>query len=172
MPYNFLQQPTPQWGLAQQANNFMSQQAQLPYMMNLPLYGSMNLQSSRNILDRLRGVVPQDVVNQVQQRAAERGIATGMGSGANTNSAFLRALGLTSLGLQQGAEQEFTGAAARTAMPEIWNPLSLYVPERTSRQELLAAKEGSGAYGWTGTQSSPWGGFSELQKKQATGSWW
>jgi hypothetical protein len=156
MPYNFLQQPAPQWGLAHQANQFMSQQAQLPYMMNLPLYGSMNLQSSRNILDRLKGVVPQDVVNQVQQRAAERGIATGMGPGANTNSAFLRALGLTSLGLQQGAEQEFTGAAARTPVPEIWNPLAMYVPERKAYSELQATQPD--AFTWRAPKEQPWWG--------------
>ena len=47
----------------------------------------------------LSGQVPDDVVNQILQRAAERGIATGSPGSPNANAAYLRALGLTSLDL-------------------------------------------------------------------------
>ena len=118
----------------------MSGQANLALSRGLPQYGRLASQSSQNILGLLRGQVPEDVTQQIQQRGAERGVAMGSPGSPNANAAWLRALGLTSLGLQQQGEQNLTGAVARTPIPELWNPLSLYVPERTALNELQATQ--------------------------------
>jgi hypothetical protein len=132
--------PFPEYGLAGQANQFMSGQANLALSRGLPGAGGLMRQSSQNILGLLRGQVPEDVTQQIQQRGAERGVAMGSPGSPNANAAWLRALGLTSLGLQQQGEQNLTGAVQRTPIPEIWNPLSLYVPERTALAELQATQ--------------------------------
>ncbi len=131
----------PYMKLAQQANQFMTQQAAAPFISNLPDYQGMVGQRSTNIGSQLRGEVPQDVQRLLSQAGAERGVATGMGAGSpNANAAWLRALGLTSIGQQQLGQQGLTQAIADTPIPEIWNPMSLYVPERIAQLELAAAK--------------------------------
>lgn len=135
---------TPQFGLAGQTNSFMSGQAALPYRMNLPGYGANLQQATQNTGNLLRGQVPLDVLQQIQTAGAERGVATGSAGSPNANAAWLRALGLTSLGLQQQGQQNFSQQIADTPVPEIWNPMSLYVPQVLAQQELDAAIAGTG----------------------------
>lgn len=158
MPYPF-SAPTPQWGLANQANQFMNMQARTGLQQNLPLYGPLALQSSRNIQNWQQGQVPQDVQDMLRQRAAEYGQK--IGSPGITNTAWLRALGLTSLGLQQQAEGFLTQAMQRTPVPELWNPMALYVPERKAYAELQAAKKPEPQNSLTHTIGTPgmWTGF-------------
>ena len=105
----------------------------------------MREQQSMNIGAQLRGEVPQDVRNLISQAGAERGVMGGQAAGSpNANAAWLRALGLTSIGQQQAGTAGLTTAIQQTPIPEIWNPMSLYVPERLAQQELEAAQ--SGAY--------------------------
>lgn len=134
--------PQPQFGLGAAANQFMTRQARMPYIANLPDYQNLVAQRSRFAGQLLRGQVPTDVVQQLQQRGAERGIAIGSPGSANATAAWLRALGLTSLGLQQEGSRQLSQSIADTPVPELWNPLSLYVPELLSRQELQAAEFG------------------------------
>src|SRR5512133_3268237 len=56
--------------------------------------------SSANISSALGGQLPADVLAQLAQGAAERGVGTGQPGGDQVNSAYLRALGLNSLKLQ------------------------------------------------------------------------
>ena len=168
MPYPF-SPPTVNYGLANQANAFMQQQARMPYAFNLPNYGGMLSQRSKNIGGLLQGQVPTDVVEQIQQRGAERGVATGMSGGPNGNAAWLRALGLTSLGLQQQGSQQFTQAIADTPVSPLFNPLSQFIPQENAYAELQAARPPTT---FSGTQYSPWGGFSEIQNLQSMGRWW
>ena len=161
--------PQVNYGMANQANTFMQQQARLPYAFNLPNYGGMLGQRSKNIGGLLKGEVPTDVLQQIQQSGAERGVATGMPGSPNANASWLRALGLTSLGLQQQGSKEFSQAIADTPVFPLWSPLSSFVPQESAYAELQTAKPRTP---WSGTQTSPWGGFSEGQNLQATGSWW
>jgi len=147
----------------------MQQQARLPYQFNLPNYGAMTGQRSKNTLGLLSGQVPTDVLQQIQQRGAERGVATGMPGGPNANAAWLRALGLTSLGLQQQGSQQLSQSIQDTPVAPVFNPLSQFIPQENAYAELQAAKPPAT---WSGTQSSPYGGFSELQNLQAMGKWW
>ena len=55
-----------------------------------------------NITALTSGQVPGDVIEQLQQQGAEENAVTGAGS----NAAYLKALGLTSLGLDQTGQQD------------------------------------------------------------------
>ena len=107
--------------LAGQTNAFNTQQAINPYIANLPGYSQMVAQSSGNIGSLLQGQIPPDVLNLLSQQGAERGIATGLAGSPNANAATMRALGLTSLGLQQQGEGELTNAIGRTPVPQLFN---------------------------------------------------
>lgn len=64
-----------------------------------------------NIGQELAGQVPQDVLTQLTNYGAERGITTGLSGSPNANAAVMRALGLTSLGLMgQGGKDLSTYA--------------------------------------------------------------
>ena len=126
-------------GLSTGVNTTIANNAALPYGLNLPGYQSMLGQSSGNILSLLKGQVPQDVANQIAQMAAERGVATGSIGSPNANTALLRSLGLTSLGLQQQGESELTGAIGRTPTGQQFNPASFLVsPGDTQASQYLA----------------------------------
>lgn len=143
--------PQVQFGLANQANQFMTQQAQLPFLRGLPGYASMLGQRSANTGSLLRGEVPQDVLEQLQQRGAERGVAMGSPGSPNANASWLRALGITSLGLQQQGSQQLSQGIADVPVPALWNPLELYTAQLKAQQELQQANAGAGGGG-----VSPW----------------
>lgn len=134
--------PAVDYGTAADINKFMTGQANAPFISNLPNYQQMVAQSSGNTLSNLKGEIPPDVLALIQQQAAERGVATGSPGSPNSNAAYLRALGLTSLQLQNQGEQNLTGAINRTPVPQLFNPASLYVPQTLAAQELNAAKAG------------------------------
>lgn len=76
----------------------------------VPGYEDMAAQSAKNIGSMLRGEVPADVLYNLGQGAAERGITRG---GGFSNADYLRSLGLTSLGLMGEGEKGLTGALQR-----------------------------------------------------------
>lgn len=126
-------------------NQFMTGQAQMPYLANLPNYAEMLGQQTGNTLSQLKGEVPQDVVTQLQQRGAERGVATGSPGSPNSNAAYLRALGLTSLDIQKQGAANLHQNIADTPVSPLWNPASLFVPEHMAGLELGAASAGLGS---------------------------
>ena len=131
--------------LASQANDFMTGQAIKPLITNLPQYATNVGQRSLNTNQMLKGQLPDDVIRQISQQAAERGIATGSPGSSNSNAAYLRSLGLNSLQMMGQGSQELTRSIADTPIPQIWNPLSLQVPQMLARSELDAARTGRGA---------------------------
>jgi hypothetical protein len=69
-----------------------------------------------NISNELAGKVPQDVIDLLSQHSAEIGAGRGMGPMApSTNAAYLRALGLTSLGEKQRGAADLN--SLMTAVP-------------------------------------------------------
>jgi hypothetical protein len=68
----------------------------------LPGYGADLATVGQNISSDLAGTVSPDVEAELQQTAAEQGLSTGGASGA----AYLKSLGLTSLGLEQTGQQD------------------------------------------------------------------
>lgn len=127
----------PYGDLASNVNQFMSGQAAAPYLSNLPDYANLVNKRSQVAGQQLAGQVPDDVVNQIIQTASERGIMGGFGSGSqNMNAALLRVLGQTSTGIQQQGMQNLSQSIADTPVPELFNPMSLYVPMELGRQEF------------------------------------
>lgn len=132
------------YGVTRPLNQYQQTQAAGGLQQNLPGYQGMITQSSQNIGQELRGELPNDVVGQILQSAAERGIMTGSPGSANANAAYLRALGLTSLGQMQTGEQNLTAAIGRTpqAAPLPLSPF-LVTPEQQQQAEVANALYGA-----------------------------
>lgn len=101
--------------------------------------------SSGVIGQELAGEVPADVQALLGQRAAERGVSTGNVGGPGTNAAYLRALGLTSLGQIQQGEQNLTSALGRNPAAPLFNPATqLLTPYQTAQITSGGAGGGGG----------------------------
>lgn len=108
------------------------------YLQNLPGYAGLTSAASQNIASDLAGHISPDVVNQLSQLAAERGVGFGGGS-PNANAALMAALGKTSMGLQQQGQQELTAAIGRTPVGPAFNPASFLVSPEQQQQAGMAA---------------------------------
>lgn len=115
-----------------------SQQAQLlsQYNTAIPGYDQLTKTASGVTGEELHGQVPQDVIALLTQQAAERGISTGMPGSSNSNAAYLRALGLTSLGQEQAGMQNLATMTQAAPIAPLYNPASLLV---TPEQQQEAA---------------------------------
>lgn len=91
----------------------------------IPNNPALEQASSGNIANLLAGQIPADVINNLAQTAAERGVAMGSPGSDNSNAGLLRALGLTSLDLQQLGQQNLSAADARNPVAPIFNPGSM-----------------------------------------------
>ena len=117
--------------LGQQVNPATAAQ----YYGNIPNYTGLNAQSSANIGAMLQGQVPQDVVNQIAQRAAERGVITGQTSPAS----YLQALGLNSLQMQQQGEALLGQSVARNTRAPFFAPGSGFISPDAQQSAQMAA---------------------------------
>ena len=126
--------------LAQGVDTISNAAAPLGLESNLPGYESMLGTASANTQQELSGQLPQDVVNQITQEAAERGVATGQGAGSpNTNAAMLSALGLTSLGEEQTGASNLSTLIGETPQGAQFNPASMFVtPEEQQAADQAA----------------------------------
>lgn len=88
----------------------------------IPGATGLEAKSSANIGEELAGQVPADVTNLLAQQAAERGFGGGTPGGPNTNAAYLRLLGLTSIGQEKSGQQDLTGAYARNPAAPLFDP--------------------------------------------------
>lgn len=108
--------------------------AQYSMTLNLPNYGAALGQAMGNVQSGLSGQLPGDVITLLQQQAAERGIGGGFPGSANVGAAYLRALGLTSLDLQQKARENLTSLMGAVPRGTSVNPADLLV-QPTQQQE-------------------------------------
>lgn len=108
----------------------------------IPGDAALESQSSANIGNELHGILPPDVLRLIQQQGAERGVATGSPGSPNSNAAYLQALGLTSLGLQEQGQHDLSGAVARNPAAPIFDPTSqLMTPYQSSELALQQQAE-------------------------------
>lgn len=135
----------------------------------IPNDPALEAQSSSNIGSLLGGNIPQDVVTQLAQQAAERGVSIGSPGSDNANSSLLRSLGLTSLDLQQLGQQNLTAAVGRNPVAPLFDPTSQLInPYQQGTLNNEANKlalawasllnQGRGGYGGrsgTGTPTTP-----------------
>ena len=127
------------YGLAGSINQFQTSQAPLGLVANLPNYQAMMGQSSGNALAELRGQVPQDVITQLEQQSAERGVSTGQGpNSANTNAEYLRALGLTSIQMQQLGQSTLAQDIGLTPQARPFDVSSMLVTPAQQQQAAVA----------------------------------
>ena len=108
-------------------NQLNLQGQQTANLGRIPGEAGLEAQSSGNIASLLGGNIPQDVVTQLQQQAAERGVAMGSPGSDASNSALLRSLGLTSLDLQGLGQQQFSAATARNPVAPIFDPSKMFL---------------------------------------------
>jgi hypothetical protein len=120
-------------------NTFNAGQAASQLRLNMPNYDALIGQRSGVIGEELNGQVPQDVVDLLIQRGAERGIATGSPGSANSNSAYLRSLGLTSLGQIAKGMNDVSGAIHDTPTAPLANPASMFITPDAIQQAQSAA---------------------------------
>jgi hypothetical protein len=120
----------------------------------------MEDQSTKMIEDQLLGKVPEDVISLLGQQAAERGIATGMPGSGNMNAAYLRALGLTSIGQQQQGQQNLSAAYARNPAAPIMNAESMVItPLQQAQLDLNRYQAETGRLGVMRSGGGGGGGY-------------
>lgn len=120
-------------------NPFNQSQLLGQYNMAIPNYAALTQTASGNAMSALRGDVPQDVINQLLEGAAERGITGGMPASPNSNAAYLRALGLTSLGQIQTGMQDLHQLSADAPIAQTFNPASMFVTPEQQQEAQMAA---------------------------------
>lgn len=144
----------------------------------IPNNPALEQQSSANIGSELKGQIPGDVLSQLSQQAAERGVAIGSPGSPNYTASLLRSLGLTSLDLQQRGQQNLSAADARNPGARLFDPTSqLLTPYQTgslqnqanlTSLDFLRALTGGGG----GGRSSGGGGGSMLQPASSPDMSW
>lgn len=128
--------------LATQTTTLNNALARSGYEANMPGYGSMLGKASANAGNLLAGILPPDVLRQIQQTAAERAVAIGSSDSPNSNAAMLRALGLTSLDLQGKGAEEFGKLVHLTPTGPAFNPATMMV----SPGDVQAAQTAANVY--------------------------
>lgn len=123
--------------LVGRTNQFTNRQALQQYEQNIPGYAANSAQSAANTADLLGGRAPSTVLNLLGRTAAERAIGTG--GGPNMNAAFLGALGLTGLDMNQMGEQNLTAEVGRAPRPELMNAGAFF----QSPGDIQAARVGA-----------------------------
>ena len=126
-------------GTAGNLNTFNQGQIQGQYNMAIPNYAALTQTASGNAMSQLGGQVPQDVISQLLQGAAERGITGGMPESPNSNAAYLRALGLTSLGQQATGMSNLHQLTADAPVAPLFNPASMFVSPEQQQEAQFAA---------------------------------
>lgn len=107
--------------------------------MAIPNYSALQGKASGLASEELAGNVPQDVISQLLQQAAERGIMTGGAGSPNTNAAYLRALGLTSLGQEQTGMANLHQLVSDVPKVQQFDPSGLLVsPEQQQAAQTQA----------------------------------
>ncbi len=127
------------YDLSKSVNAFDQAELLKQFQSAIPNYTQMVSQQSNNIGQELSGQVPEDVINQLLQQGAERGIMTGSPGGPNANAAYMRALGLTSLGLQQSGTDNLKTAIGEAPIAQPFDPSKFFVSPEQQQQAQLAA---------------------------------
>lgn len=101
----------------------------------IPGEEALATKQSQIIGEEQQGLVPSDVVNLLRQQGAEGSTITG----GNPNAAFLRALGLTSIGQQRQGVQDLATALGESPAAPLFDPTTqLLTPLQTGQLQLSA----------------------------------
>jgi hypothetical protein len=127
------------YGLGGGVNTFMQGQMEGAYNAAIPNYAGMAAQSSANIGSELAGELPQGVLDQILQGAAERGVATGTPGSANMNAAMVKQLLGSELDLTQMGEKNLSGAVARSPIAAPFDISKMFVSPEMEQEAAMAA---------------------------------
>ena len=105
----------------------------------IPGYAGLQGQAVQNIGNQLAGTLSPDVVAQINQQAAEAGIATGAPGSPATEAADLRAMGLTSQQLQQQGQSNLTSLMGATPLGNLFDVSSQLVTPAEQQAAQQAA---------------------------------
>lgn len=120
-------------------NQFNQGQLLGQYNMAIPNYSALTQTASGNAMSQLEGQVPQDVIAQLLQGAAERGITGGSPASPNSNAAYLRALGLTSIGEQATGMAGLHQLSGDAPIAKMFDPTSMFVSPEQQQEAQMAA---------------------------------
>src|SRR5512138_3446229 len=107
----------------------------------IPGATGLEKQSSTNIADALAGKLPADVINQIAQASAERGVGTGNPMGASTSADLLKAIGLNSLQLQNTGQSWLDQALGRNPAGQVANTQALVTTPAEAERLALARQQ-------------------------------
>lgn len=97
--------------------------------------------ATSNINELLSGAVPQDVINQIAQGSAEIGAGQGMGPMSPfSNANYLRALGLTSLGMKEKGASELNALMGSVPRAPSFDPSTMTVTPRDQQEAEYMAQ--------------------------------
>ena len=147
--------PDPRW--AAEMARVYNEQA-LPFLMNTANdYNQFNYDQRMGqvmgtpgfsgVQSNLAGMVPNDVLRELQLGAAQRGVAGGFIpdlDNPNTNAAYLRALGLTSLDQQKLGQQQLNALLSQFQQAAPFNLMSGMIDQDTMGAALLQAAVNAG----------------------------
>lgn len=130
------------WGqisnLGNLVNQWSNQQARAALEQNLPGYGANLAQQAANVSNLLAGKISPETIANIGTAAAERGVNVGATS-PNANAALLRALGLTTEGLQTSGAQQFAQMIAQTPIGKQFDfNQFLNIPSEQQQWQYLA----------------------------------
>jgi hypothetical protein len=127
------------YNLSSGVNDFNQAALVKQLQTSIPNYNALVTQQSTNIGNELGGQVPTDVINELLQKGAERGIATGGAGSPNANAAYMRALGLTSLDLTKMGEQGLSTAIGESPKAPLFDLSKMFVSPSDEQQAQLWA---------------------------------
>lgn len=149
--------------LASQYNQFSTDQLLKALERMMPGYGALRDSVTSNIGSMVRGEIPKDVEQQLQRRAAEKGITLGT-AGSNFQSYdALRNLGLTSLDITRqglGAAASWVQSAPRAPQFDIAS--MMFTPQQRLAFEFQQAQANvpiRSFNNWVNTLQKPWERF-------------
>lgn len=117
--------------LSQAMGKASADSARQQVLATIPNFDALMGKFSGNVEEGSRGVLPADVMGQLNQRAAEYGVATGS-LGPAANSAAMRAMGLTSYGIQQDALKNMATLTGMVPKGVPFDPSSMMINPATA----------------------------------------
>lgn len=112
---------------SQQLNNFNQQQFLNQYRGLNPAFDSSYAQAGQNAMGMLAGQLPPEVIQQLQQNAAEFGLNAGVSGSQLQSYQGLRNLGLTTLDLMNRGQQNLLSLTGGSPTAGITNPAASFI---------------------------------------------